>query len=234
MTPNLPGKSILTGCSGRHDLGGRSQGWQSLARIQPAHGWAGSRGRHAPLVGVQRRCLWAGIRKGGTPFASGYSGVENPCRANTPGMKQGFQGTALESLWRGHVAKQCITSPFSLSPPPGIFSGSPRIPSTSPKTSCGSLCYTARYYVRFRSGWRTDWGHGTIQVRGKDFQPGKAWPLRHRGCRLSGWHETPRRATRENFRLRPACQGRYSIVTVRRRRMGWQPRREVDLVERTC
>jgi hypothetical protein len=26
----------------------------------------------------------------------------------------------------------------------------------------------------------------------------------------------------------------YWSVTVRRRRMGWQPRREVDLVERTC
>jgi hypothetical protein len=24
------------------------------------------------------------------------------------------------------------------------------------------------------------------------------------------------------------------LVTVRRRRVGWQPRREVDLVERTC
>ena len=51
--------------------GGRMQGWQPLPRIQPAHGWAGSRGRHAPRRSPEADGLWAGNFKGGTPLKPG-------------------------------------------------------------------------------------------------------------------------------------------------------------------
>lgn len=84
-----------------------------------------------------------GSRKGGNSCGAS-KGRRRPVKAGVNPNR----GRRLSPLWRGDVAKQCITSPFSLFSEPGNFFRVACCPlcgfSTYPKTLGGGSCYSVK------------------------------------------------------------------------------------------
>ena len=97
-------------------------------------GWV--EGQARPASESRGGSLWAGILRAARPCNGGSKGAISP-------------------LWRGDVAQQCITSPFSLfSPAPDFSAALPVAVTASPKTTGGVLCYTGFLVFTMGGGGR--------------------------------------------------------------------------------